>query len=719
MDQDMALVTSVQVRSGATGLADRRRAFRGDVQGLRGLAVVLVLLYHAGVPFLPGGFVGVDVFFVISGFLITGLIVREIDRTGRLSLARFYARRARRLLPAATLVLVFVAGMTLTVLPVTRWHAVSSDLAASSLEVVNWTLAARSVDYLAQGAATSPLQHFWSLAVEEQFYIVWPVLIVLVLWVLQRVGGQPPVSRRRLAVALLAIAVPSMTWSWYLTAQRPGPAYFVSTTRIWELAIGALLAIGADRLARVPQYVRLLIGWLGLAAIVLAAWQFDATTPFPSLTALLPTLGAAAVISAGLGAGRGLALLRAPALQDVGDLSYSLYLWHWPLLVAAAVVWGDDNGHLWLPTALIVVGFAAVPAWLANRVIERPLHMSSFLAARPLRTAFVAGICIVLGVASAGVVSWRLDQVRSESSRGALGGATATKGSIGAQVLGSNPAKLAETAAQKTGPFVPATIDAFDDFDWGCKTTSVPQTKVDRCVSQVDAPRGSVVVIGDSHAQEWLPAIRAAAVKFQWNLTILIKQGCPYTDAIVARESAEFKECTAWNREVRPLLAAMTPDLVITASLERSEVVESGHLVTGTEASSDLTDGYVSAWSRLTERGIPVVVLRDTPRMPFNIPECIEKNGEANLAACSVARTVAISNRPRTAQGAQAKVQGSYMIDMNDFICPGTTCWPVIGGVLVYRDTDHLTATYVRSMSRVFEDRLQQLPSVASLLGKG
>lgn len=228
--------------------------FRRDIQGLRAVAVVLVLLYHAGVPQLAGGYVGVDVFFVISGFLITGLIVREIERTGRLSLTRFYARRARRLLPATAVVFVAVAALTLVALPAMQWRTVGRDLAASTLYVVNWELAQRSVDYLAADTATSPLQHFWSLAVEEQFYVVWPLLVAMLVWWLRRRSGR--VRPGGLTLGLLLIAVPSLVWSVHLTSADPGRAYFVTTTRLWELAVGALLAVNLARVDRVPTATR-------------------------------------------------------------------------------------------------------------------------------------------------------------------------------------------------------------------------------------------------------------------------------------------------------------------------------------------------------------------------------------------------------------------------------------------------------------------------------
>ncbi|TDC48452.1 acyltransferase, partial [Jiangella ureilytica] len=288
----------------AVGTAEGRPRFRPDVEGLRAVAVLLVLAYHAGVPLASGGFVGVDVFFVISGFLITGLILREIDTTGRLRLGRFYARRIRRLLPATAVVLAATAALALLLLPPLRWPAIAGDIAASATYVVNWRLASESVDYLAAEDAPSPVQHFWSLAVEEQFYLLWPVLIIGLLWWHRRRRGRPSL-RRTLLAGLAIVAVPSFVWSLHLTASSPGAAYFVSTTRAWELAAGAALAIGARRLERLGSlewagWMAGALAWAGLAAIGWAALTYDATTAFPGIAALAPVLGTTAVVAAGV-----------------------------------------------------------------------------------------------------------------------------------------------------------------------------------------------------------------------------------------------------------------------------------------------------------------------------------------------------------------------------------------------------------------------------------
>ena len=667
--------------------------FRGDIQGLRAVAVILVLLYHAGVPFLPGGYIGVDVFFVISGFLITGLIVREVRSTGRLGLARFYARRARRLLPATALVFVFVAAMTIVVLPVTRWESIASDLAATSLYVVNWTLAARSVDYLAQGSAESPLQHFWSLAVEEQFYIVWPVLLVALIWLLRRRGRG--ISTGGLSAGLLVLAVPSFVWSVHLTAADPGPAYFVTTTRLWELAVGALLAVGADQVARLPQAVRSLVGWAGLATIALGAWRLTAETPFPGTAALVPTLGSAAVIVAGLGHSPGLAPLRLPAMQDIGTLSYSLYLWHWPLLVGATVLWGDDQGHLWLPTALLVVGFSAVPAWFAYRLVEQPIHTARSLAAKPWRAAVVGVVCVAIGLGSGGIVSHR-----AASAAAATDGSVEAGAHLGAGVLGL-PVPSTSLDVGSDSPFVPAVVDAADDYarldesycianlDTGARVT---------CEYGAEDAAVTVAVVGDSKMHQWLPALQEIADRRDWRLVTELASSCPFIEGYPVRRGQVFEACAELNGE---RLAAVVDDPSVDVVLVSQTAVSACVTPECEQVTAEaLRGGVTAAFDRVRASGKRIVVLADNQAPETDMIECVASHPD-DVGACTFPRHDDVTPLVEASRSMDVPVA-----DVRPWVCPGDECPPVIGGVLVYRQGTHLTATYVRSMTPVLEQEL-------------
>ncbi|WP_256841267.1 acyltransferase family protein [Ornithinimicrobium cryptoxanthini] len=367
--------------------------FRPDIEGLRAVAVLMVLAFHAGLPFAPGGFAGVDVFFVISGFLITGLLVREVERSGRVSLLTFYARRAKRLLPAASLVLVATGILSWLFIPRIRWAEIGGDLVASAAYLVNWRLASRSVDYLAEDSVASPVQHYWSLAVEEQFYIFWPLLIVLGAWLVHRHRLR---TRPVLGALLVLVVLASLGWSVVATATQPETAYFVTTTRLWELGIGGLVAITAPFWQRVAPGPATGIAWAGLLALASSATLLGPATPWPGSAALLPTLGTAAVIAGGFAArSRGpVRLLGAAPMREIGATSYSLYLWHWPLLVVAAAAWGELS--LWQGVAIAALSY--VPARLTYALVENPIRSAPVMSRLPTLALGLGAACTVLGV---------------------------------------------------------------------------------------------------------------------------------------------------------------------------------------------------------------------------------------------------------------------------------------------------------------------------------
>ncbi len=366
-----------------TPLADR--PFRPDVQGLRALAVALVVLYHAGVPLLSGGFVGVDVFFVISGFVITGLLLRERAVEGRTNLLGFYARRARRILPAATLVIVVTVVASYHWLAFVRGAQVAADARAAALFWANFHFIALGTNYTSASQPPSPLQNFWSLAVEEQFYLVYPTLFILAACSLRRFR----LSSKLTALLVAACAV-SYWWSIHQTAQDATAAYFSPFTRAWELGLGALVAVLTPRLRRAPRAPAALAGWIGLAAIVFAATRFGAQTAYPGWVALLPVGGTALAIGAGAAVpARGPeSVLRLWSFQRLGDVSYSLYLWHWPLL---AIATQQATTPLPLADRLGWIGVALAISISSYLVVENPVRRSRRLAAKPWVSLAIGG----------------------------------------------------------------------------------------------------------------------------------------------------------------------------------------------------------------------------------------------------------------------------------------------------------------------------------------
>jgi peptidoglycan/LPS O-acetylase OafA/YrhL len=350
------------------------------------VAVVAVVLCHA-IGWPSGGFAGVDVFFVVSGFLITGLLLREVDRTGRISLRGFAARRIRRILPASLVVLVVVAGVAFLAFNRPRAEQTLGDAIAAALLVSNWRFAADGTDYFHATAAVSPLQHFWSLSVEEQFYLVWPLLIVALLLI--------PLARRgatsvRIVVGLAAVAIGVASYAWAMvdTSTEPTVAYFATTTRLWELAAGAVLAALSPLLGRIPAAIRILLGWAGLAGILWSFVVIDADSPFPAPWAALPVAATALVIAGGVGGdprARHLFPLSNPLSVVVGDMSYSIYLWHFPVIVFAAVLLPAGA-----PATGIILGAIAILSLASYLIVEQPLHRSPWLRPVPHREAVSA-----------------------------------------------------------------------------------------------------------------------------------------------------------------------------------------------------------------------------------------------------------------------------------------------------------------------------------------
>jgi peptidoglycan/LPS O-acetylase OafA/YrhL len=374
------------------GTAPGDRKFRPDVEGLRAVAIVLVVLFHAGVPWLTGGFVGVDVFFVLSGFVITGLLLREHAVSGKTRLLAFYGRRSRRILPAATLVIIA------TVLAAYHWlgFLTGNDTAGvgrtASLFYSNFHFIATGTNYLASQAPPSALQNFWSLSVEEQFYIVYPTLFILACLCWRRID-----VRLKLVALLTCGIAASLAWSIHQTSTDEIAAFFSPFTRAWELALGGLVAVASPQLAKIPRTIALAMSWVGLAGIAVAAILYSSTTTYPGSAAMLPVFGAALVVAGGTARPRlgGELLLRLPPFQWMGKLSYSLYLWHWPILIIAAQYAGHslsvEDNLLWV---LLALGLSVASFFL----VENPIRHSRFLARSGLRSVLLGAVLIGLSL---------------------------------------------------------------------------------------------------------------------------------------------------------------------------------------------------------------------------------------------------------------------------------------------------------------------------------
>jgi peptidoglycan/LPS O-acetylase OafA/YrhL len=689
---------------------EKKSRFRPDIQGLRTVAVLAVLVYHLNSAWLPGGFVGVDIFFVISGFLITGILLRQLESTGRISIREFYGRRAKRLIPAATLVLLATLGLSFLILPPTRWESIGWDGIASAFYVENWRLAQTSVDYLSLDAAPSPLQHFWSLGVEEQFYLVWPFLLVLVgLFFASRHHHRSrsrritsPRFRPAVLAALAVVTVPSLLWSIYYTSESAGPAYFVTTTRMWELAIGAIVAAAAVYIARLNRAVLIVAGWAGIVGIIASLTLIGPGVPYPGAAALLPTVATALVLAGGIVPARygpGIVLGIRPAVF-VGDISYSLYLWHWPLIVLATSILGEIN----LLAAAVLAALSIGLAWATYRWVENPFNTAKVLTDEPSK-AIALGLCLMIVTGLAGgalIFAFRDAQNAARASSYVAPEATAgldgepAQIEQGALLLPNPPAGTEPVATSEI--ITPAAINAAADWP-SCPTSAVDSSEVKSCsIGPEDGTR--VALVGDSHAKQWIPAFQTVAAERNWRVTVYIHDACPFALGELVRQGAPYESCMAWNEAMQGVLANDSAlAMVFTSNYTDAAAVSGSRGVAG------MAEAHAAAWKPLLDRGTPVVAIRDTPAPKIDVPECVSQN-ESNLLACAVPREQASDNRGLALVEATQRESRAALVDLNEYICPGASCAPVIGNVLVYRDLSHITATYAKSLGPILNERL-------------
>ncbi len=704
----------------------RGSTFRADIEGLRAVAVVLVLLYHAGVPGFVGGFVGVDVFFVISGFLITGLIVREIGETGRISLTSFYARRARRLLPAAFVVVLVTVAASALVLPPLRVPDVAADGAAAALYVSNVRFAAQATDYLQAELDPSPLLHFWSLGVEEQFYLFWPALLLVVSRFIRRPAF--------LAAVVAAVAAVSFGLSLWLTDANAPLAFFLLPPRAWELALGGLVFLGAGRLAGLPRSIAAVAGLVGLAAIVAASILIDGSMPFPGLVAILPTAGAALVIAAGVRQplrGPSLVLASGPA-RWIGRISYSLYLWHWPILVLPAAALGEELP----PPARIGLALAAVPiAALSQRFVEDPFRRGRLIGSVPRRSLVLAGAASVvvaagslgigrLGGLPGGVASAGGDDIpplilpgRGESAEPSEAPGASPSGAAGS--VSPGPGGGANLPPTPGGPvpadLIPPLAEVRSDIPPihadGCHA-AVPDVTVGECAFGDVGSRTSVVLTGDSHAAQWFPALEWLAEKRGWRLISLTKGSCPFVDIPVWSPSQKrpFTECDAWRTEVVERIKEERPAMIIVSNSRIARLIVSPTEVVISQEHDEI---WGPALRRMLRRIQPMtgalVVIGDTPNPKTDPPVCLSANLDDALACATPAARSLGPERTRSEGRVVRRIGGTY-VDPTGWICPSDPCPVVIDRWIVYRDGGHIATAFARALGPYLERKLPELP---------
>ncbi len=653
--------------------------FRPEIEGLRAIASLLVVIYHVWIGRVSGG---VDVFFALTGFLAAGQLVRAAERGG-IDLVTQWGRTLRRLVPPAAVVLVGTMIASLVLLPESRWPQAIREVVASAFFVENWRLAADAVDYYASHNTASVVQHFWSLSIQGQFAIVFPVVIVVATLVARRAGVA---ARPAVAGLLLAITTLSLAWSILSTAHDQTYAYFDALARIWEFTLGGLLALNLHRL-RLPDWAGVALGWAGLLGLALCGTMLDVEGGFPGYLALWPVLCAVAVIVAGDTAHRfgSARWLSSRPMQYLGSISFPLYLWHWPvLLLAQAADHREEPGPV-LGLAVVLTSLALAAA--TRHIVEDPLLRRARRASGRLvdhRLAVVALVPVLVLV-----LAWHAVIAARTTPSGVVGD-TDHPGAMALQAgfvdRGSPDADV-----------IPPAVSAYEDWvEYENDCTALPaQPALERCtyVSAPDPNARTIVVVGDSHMQQFLPAVAPIARERGWRVDTLIRPGCPLSTT--SESNVGEAGCVMWNQEALAALAETRPALVVAQATHN---VRPGR----TEATPP---GMVEAWGRLADAGVPVMAVRDNPRFDYAPPSCVDNYGR-HAPECDVPRNEVYPSTPPVPAGIPSTVS---VLDLADSLCLPTVCPPEIGRVTVYLDDNHLTATFTASLAPTVGRRVASL----------
>ena len=672
----------------AAGTPPDDRRFRPDVEGLRAVAVLLVVLYHAGVPRVTGGFVGVDVFFVISGFVITGLLLREQQGTGRTSIVHFYARRVRRILPAATLVIVVAVAASYVALGSLTGNTVADDGRWAAIFLSNFHFASVGTNYFTAKLPPSPLQNFWSLSVEEQFYLVYPTMFLVVASLKGRLSLQ-----LKTTIVLVVVIVASYSLSVAQTASQPTAAYFSPLTRAWELGLGALLAVLSPWLKRIPAPSGAILTWSGLAVVAIAAVGFTAQTPYPGSLVAVPVLGTAMVIGGGVGAPQWGAeqLLKRRAFQWFGKRSYSLYLWHWPILIIAA----EQAGKTTLPLRqnLILVLLAILLSAVSYRLVENPVRHWKL----PSRTTVVAGITTVL--ATVAVLSLAIE---FESAHG-VGAGLPPASNVQDVVQKVDAAKTITRLPASLDPSLAQAAADFGGYDEpGSCSPDLAQSTERLCVLGDVRARRLLVVYGDSHALMWLPAFESIAKRAHMRLLVLGKSNCPASLITIAAPvgmgapGTPYLACDNWHKWAVKTINRLAPSVLV-VSQDSDYPGPGGHGYVGF-TNSQWRNGLTLLFKEIPSPRIDKIVLGNIPLLSQSGPTCLSRHSD-DTQACSTQVVQTYRRFDRVEYSVTQSLHIRY-IDPTPWFC-SRVCTAIVGPYDVYMDRFHVTAAYATYLHNV------------------
>ncbi|WP_435078771.1 acyltransferase family protein [Clavibacter michiganensis] len=701
------------------------RSFRGDIQGLRALAVIAVILDHL-LAWPSGGFLGVDVFFVISGFIITSLLLRQHDKRGRISFADFYRKRVKRILPASTAVLLVTVLASWMVFLSGRASAIAWDSVAAFFFVANWRFAATDTDYWAADSAVSPVQHYWSLGVEEQFYVVWPILLTLGLALSLRFRG-PGRYRGILTAILVVVTVGSFAWAMADTAGNAAVAYFSTLSRAWELGVGALLAVGTPLLRRIPDAVRPVMAYAGLAVIAYGLFALSSESPIPAPGSAIPVVGAALVIAGGTGgAQRFLWPLTNPVSRYLGDISYSLYLWHFPVIVILAAV--SDTAGLGYPVIVLVLtlGLSVLsyhgledpirrshwlePGAAARRRKKRARRRPGFGASTGTKVAAL-GTAALLTVTFISLAVVRQQEIQ-EASRIAPGPAASGEADaadpavLAAGDLGALQVQIRDALGATSWPALDPAIDGLEksavpvEDGQGCGRTDVANP---RSCSFGDSRKPTIMVLGDSTGITLLPTVRAM-FEATHHIRGLTFAGCAVMDVEWDFPDASTKGgCLDFREQAIAAIQEEKPEILFVSN-SYGQILKLASKATGDDAVAEWSAGVQSTVGQVRD-SVGKVVLVSSPPTGQPLETCATKVSTPADCQASIPGAWKVGDR---AQEDAATAMGIAYVDTSSLFCWEERCPSFVGSTPTKRDSVHTTPQYAAVITPAFRQMLDE-----------
>jgi len=659
---------------------------RSEIQGLRAIAVILVIAFHCELPWVSGGYIGVDVFFVISGFLITNLLLREFGSTNHVSLSNFYARRIRRLLPASLFAVVGTLVLSRIWLEPLRLIALSKDARAAALFFLNFVFATRGSDYLKSALPPSPLQHFWSLAVEEQFYIFFPIIVFVSLKL--RRG-----SATLLIVLITSFSIISLGLSIRYSASDASSAFYLLPFRAWELGSGALLAIFLFRKRTlltkglVSRVVSRWFGWMALICILLASYLFDSQTVFPGFAAALPVFATVTIILGIIlngehfkfGPGR---ILATPPLVWIGNRSYSLYLWHWPILITAR---SHSQSHLTSTQVAACIFATLFAADISYRFIEQPIHLVPKFLQSTKRSIAFGVLIVIIGLVASVISSSTLPVIATGSDAPQI-----TESRL--KDLVTNSEQMQEVPANLDPPLEQLfEIPEPELYSLGCNDQNLE--KPSPCTFGNPNSKTLIALAGDSHAAQWFQPIKKIVEKRNWKLVVYVQSGC----SLLSVTGGVSEDCQLWNNYVLQQIGLEKISLVILSNSSNQMFSKEEERRITLEV---VPDRLKNLESKITKFDTKLLYIADTPKPAFNIPNCLSQY-PGQIQMCTFDLPKAINESNEAILKTSLSTEKSSYIDLTEWFCVNSRCPGVIGNTLVYRDDSHVFDSYALALTHV------------------